>query len=114
MATFQTAWKKSDGPVRYSDRITTVELGDQIKVRTLFGSRCGVITYVPGNSRVNDEMEHGCMHWVGITFEKRNLISGTFSGVLVDPDSGCTLKKLIFIKRGSKENARSFPEAPFE
>ena len=76
MATFETAWKKSDGPVRYHGSERTVELGDRVTVRCLFRRRPGAVNYVPGISPVHDEMEHGALHWVGIAFDR-----GTFTGV---------------------------------
>ena len=109
MATVETAWKKGDGPVRYHGGERTVEPGDRVSVRCLFWRRPGAINYVPGISPVHEEMEHGALHWVGIALDR-----GTFTGVLVDPDSGCTLKQLEFVARGDAADAAPIPPAPFE
>ena len=109
MATVETAWRKSDGPVRYHGGEVTTELGDRIEYRGLLRRRKGVVNYVPGLSPVHGEMEHNALHWVGIAFD-----NGTFTGVLVDPDSGCTLKRLVFVQRGSLDFVEPLPDAPFE
>jgi hypothetical protein len=70
----------------------------------MFRKRLGVVNYVPGISAVHPEMEHGGLYWVGITFD-----NGTFTGVLVDPDMGCTLKKLILLSRGEGDAIPPLP-----
>lgn len=109
MATIETAWKKSDGPVRYHGGEVTTQLGDRIELRGLFRRRRGVVNYVPGISRAHAEMEHSALYWVGVAFD-----NGTFTGVLVDPDTGCTLKRLVFVERGSTDSVAPLPDAPFE
>jgi len=109
MATVDTAWRKSDGPVRYHEGNVTTQLGDRIELRGLFRRRKGIVNYVPGISPVHDEMEHNALHWVGIVFD-----NGIFTGVLVDPDTGCTLKRLVFVERGSVDSIEPLPDAPFE
>jgi hypothetical protein len=54
-------------------------------------------------------MEHNALHWVGIALD-----NGTFTGVLVDPETGCTLKQLVFVGRGSMDGVAPVPEAPFD
>lgn len=104
MATVETAWKKTDGPACYYGASTRIALGDRVALRRLFRKRSGVVNYVPGLSPTHSEMEHGGLHWVGVAFD-----DGTFTGVLVDPDTGCTLKRLIFIERGEEQ---AFPALP--
>lgn len=109
MATVTTAWKKADGPVRYHGSDTNVELGDRIEVRGLLRRRRGIVDYVPGISEPHAEMEFNALHWVGISFD-----DGTFTGVLVDPDSGCVARKVVFLERGPMDPERRLPDAPFE
>jgi hypothetical protein len=54
-------------------------------------------------------MEHNALYWVGISFER-----GDFTGVIVDPDTGCTQKKIVFLERGPAEAATPLPPEPFE
>lgn len=109
MATIHTAWKKTDGPVRYYGSQTEMRLGDQVEIRGWFRRRRGVINYVPGISPPHGEMEFNGLHWVGISFDR-----GRFTGILVDPDTGCTLKKLAFVERGAAGFAEPLPPEPFE
>ena len=109
MATIHTAWKKTDGPVRYHDGQTEVRPGDQIELRGWVRRRRGVVNYVPGISPPHGEMEHNALFWVGIAFA-----SGGFTGILVDPDTGCVLKKVVFVARGPAEAATPMPPEPFE
>jgi hypothetical protein len=109
VASIYTAWKKTDGPVRYHGGQTDVRLGDQVEIRGLFRKRRGVINYVPGISAPHGEMEHNALYWVGISFA-----GGRFTDVLVDPDTGCTLKKVVFLDRGAAEAATPLPPEPFE
>ena len=109
MATAETAWKKSDGPVRYHGGEVTTELGDRVELRGFFRRRRGAVNYVPGISPVHEEMEHNALYWVGVALD-----DGTVTGVLVDPDSGRILKKVVFLERGAPEAAAALPPAPFE
>jgi hypothetical protein len=109
MATIHTAWKKTDGPVRYHGGQPEVRLGDRVEIRGFFRKRRGVINYVPGISPPHGEMEHNALYWVGISFAR-----GDFTGMLVDPDTGCTQKKIIFLERGAAEDAAPLPPEPFE
>jgi hypothetical protein len=109
MATAETAWKKSDGPVRYHGGGVAVELGDRVQVRGWFRTRLGSVNYVPGISPEHEEMEHNLLYWTGVAMD-----DGTFTGVLVDPDTGRTRKLLVFVERGSMESVTSVPRAPFE
>ena len=105
MATFETAWRKTDGPACYHGTKLAIELGDQIEYRGLFRKRRGVVNYVPGISPVHPEMEHDAMYWVGVAFD-----NGTFTGVLVDPDTGCVRKQLVFLRRGEGASIPPLPE----
>ena len=109
MATVETAWKKTDGPVRYHDGQTEVRPGDRIEIRGWFRTRPGVVNYVPGISPVHGEMEHNALYWVGVAFDR-----GGFTGILVDPDTGCTLKTIVFKARGAAEGATPLPPEPFD
>jgi hypothetical protein len=86
-----------------------VRLGDRVEIRGFFRKRRGVINYVPGISPPHGEMEHDALYWVGISFT-----GGSFTGILVDPDTGCTLKKIVFLERGATEDATPLPPEPFE
>ena len=105
MATIRTAWRKTDGPACYHEAKVAIKLGDRIEYRGIFRKRRGVVNYVPGISAVHPEMEHGGLHRVGIAFD-----NGTFSGVLVDPDTGSTLKKLFILNRGDASAIPPLPE----
>jgi hypothetical protein len=105
----ETAWKKSDGPVRYCGGEVTAQLGDRIELHGLLRKRRGVLNYVPGISVPHPEMEHDALYWVGIALD-----NGIFTGVLVDPETGCTLKRLVFAGRGSMDGVAPVPEAPFD
>ena len=109
MATVETAWKKSDGPVLYHGGERTVELGDRIQLRGLIRKRLGRVNYVPGISETHAEMEHNALYWVGLAFD-----NGTFTGIVVDPDTGWLLRKVVLIERGAAGEAKALPEAPFE
>ncbi|MGC4073570.1 MAG: hypothetical protein QM760_13850 [Nibricoccus sp.] len=109
MATIHTAWKKTDGPVKYYGGQPEVLLGDRVEIRGFFRKRRGIINYVPGISTPHGEMEHNALFWVGISFS-----GGEFTGMLVDPDTGCTLKKMAFLERGAEQEATPLPPEPFE
>jgi hypothetical protein len=109
MATIETAWKKTDGPVRYYGGGVAVQLGDHVEVRGLFRKRRGIINYVPGVSQTHGEMEHNGLYWVGISFPDTS-----FTGIIVDPDTGCIKKKVLFVERGAADAATPLPLEPFE
>jgi hypothetical protein len=109
LATLETAWKKSDGPVRYFESNIEIELGDRVELRGWFRRRSATVNYVPGISECHPEMEHNALYWVGLAFD-----NGTFSGAIVDPDTGCTRKRLVFLGRGSINSVEPIPEAPWE
>lgn len=109
MATLETAWKKTDGPVRYFESDIEVELGDRVELRGWFRKRSATVNYVPGISEYHLEMEHNALFWVGLAFD-----NGTFTGAIVDPDTGCTRKHLVFLGRGSMNGIEPLPQAPWE
>ena len=109
MATFETAWRKGDGPVRYYSSEVTVELGDIVDLRVWYIWRRGKINYVPGISEPHSEMEHNALFWIGIARE-----DGKFTADIVDPDAGCTRKIVRFVSRGSVLGLPSVPDAPWE
>ena len=104
MATIETAWRKTDGAACYYAGKVAIELGDRVECRGLFRTRRGCVNYVPGISAVHPEMEHGGLYWVGVSFD-----NGTFSGILIDPDTGCAQKKLRFVERGKPGNVPPLP-----
>jgi len=109
MVTAEEAWKKTDGSVRYHESETIVELGDYVKVKGWFRTKKGRVNYVPGKSEYHAEMEHNSLYWVGVAFD-----NGTETGILVDPETGCVLKSLAFLDRGSSEGVRLLADAPWE
>ena len=109
MACIYTAWKKTDAPVRYQGGQVVVQLGDRVELHGLFRKRRGVVNYVPGISQPHGEMEHDGLHWVGVSF-----LDGTFTGTVVDPDTGCLRKKVAFVERGPADAATPLPPGPFE
>jgi hypothetical protein len=109
MATYQTAWKKSDGPVRYYGGGVEIEVGDRIELCGWFRRRRGTVNYVPGLSKAHPEMEHHSLYWVGVALD-----NGVFTGVIVDPDTGCTRKNIAFLKRGTVGTLAPVPDAPWE
>ena len=109
MATLQTAWKKSDGSVRYFNSDREVQLGDRVELRGLLRKRHGSVNYVPGISDPHPELEHNALFWVGLAMD-----NGTITGALVDPDTGCTRKNLTFLERGPTDSVEPVPEAPWE
>jgi hypothetical protein len=109
MATYQTAWKKSDGPVRYFQNDREIHLGDRIELRGLLRKRRGSVNYVPGISDPHPELEHNALFWVGVALD-----NGTYTGAIVDPDTGCTRQQVRFLERGPTDAIASVPEAPWE
>ena len=109
MATAETAWKKSDGPVRYFGGAPAIELGDRVRLRVFLRKRTGSVNYVPGLSPAHEEMEHDFLYWIGIALD-----DGTFTGAIVDPDTGCTRKGVVFLERGSMGDVMPIPPAPFD
>ena len=109
MATVETAWRKTDGPARYDGSQVEVLLGDRVELRGWIRRRQGAVNYVPGISEPHAEMEHNALYWIGIALD-----GGTFTGMLIDPDTGCVLKKVVFLERGSIDQVPPPPDAPFE
>jgi hypothetical protein len=85
----------SSQPAYYSDGATQVLLGDHVQLRVFFRRRVGQVTYVPGISRVNAEMEHDGLTWVGI-----QVVNGPTVGMLVDPFNRLLEKGVTFLDRG--------------
>lgn len=104
MATIETAWRKTDGPAHYHGGEVVIALGDRVELRGWLRKRRGAVTYFPGVSVVHAEMEHGGLYWVGIAVD-----NGTFTGILIDPDTGCTLEKLVFLERGTVDSLPPLP-----
>jgi len=109
MATFETAWRKEHGPVKYYASNVPVNLGDIVELRVWFKWRRARINYVPGISKPHSEMEHNALFWIGIVRE-----DGRFVADIVDPDTGCTRKIVRFLSRGTMDELPSVPEEPWE
>lgn len=109
MATLETAWKKTDGPVRYFGGDVEVLPGDRVMVKGWFRRRYATVNYVPGISDFHPEMEHNALYWVGLAFD-----SGIQSGAIVDPDTGCTRRRVVFIDRGDPQAVEPLPAAPWQ
>jgi hypothetical protein len=83
--------------VVYADGSTPVQPGDFVEHRSwlsLWRVRRSRVSYVPGISPPNQEMEYGGLSWVGLSGE-----DGTFRGVLVDPGSGQIKGSIRFLAR---------------
>jgi len=88
----------SSGAVFYGDGATQVLPGDHVEMRVwahLFTKESGVVTYVPGISKLHREMEHGGLAWAGI-----RLGDGTVVGSVVDPNTRRLKKGIKFVCRG--------------
>jgi hypothetical protein len=109
VASIYTAWKKTDGPAKYHGGEMDIQVGDHVELRGLFRKRQGIVNYVPGISEPHGEMEHNGLYWVGVSFS-----NGSFTGLVIDPDTGCLQKKVQFLGRGPAEAARPLPPEPFE
>ena len=98
------------GPVFYDDGTTKVRLGDEVSARNLLiFRRTGRITYVPGTSKKNRNMEFNGLCWVGIRFQ-----GGSISGVIVDPKTFRLRKGVRFIRRLADAVEELKPEEDFE
>jgi hypothetical protein len=95
--------------MRYYGGSVDVQLGDRVEVRGLFRKRQGIVNYVPGISTTHGEMEHNGLYWVGISFSDES-----FTGIIVNSDTGCIKKKILFWERGPADAATPLPPEPFE
>ncbi|NML47198.1 hypothetical protein HHL11_25855 [Ramlibacter sp. G-1-2-2] len=89
-------------PVLYADGETQVRPGDHIEYRTaltLWQRKAGRVSYVPGVSQLNAEMEFAGLAWVGIAS-----MDGKFRGVLVDPATRRLKKSVRFVARTDGTN----------
>jgi hypothetical protein len=57
-------------PIFYADGKTEVRIGDKVSVRSFLVRRSGTVSYVPGVSPKQREMEHHGLSWVGITLDQ--------------------------------------------
>ena len=80
--------------VCYHDRTMPVLLGDRVQLRVFLRRRMGQVTYVPGISAVNEELEYGGLTWVGIQID-----NGPAVGKLVDPTTSSLEKAVRFVGR---------------
>jgi hypothetical protein len=98
------------GPIYYSDGTTRVMLGDHVSVRTFVFFRSeGRVSYVPGISKRNRNMESNGLCLIGISHE-----NGLFRGVWVDPDTLKLGTKYRFEKRSSEPVDEMKPDDDFE
>ncbi len=88
--------------VRYFDSEQPVRLGDHVGLRVLFRTRAGRVTYLPGVSPENREIDFGGLFRVGIDFD------GGFVMWHVDPDSLELKKGVAFVKT----DPNAIPEVP--
>lgn len=79
--------------VRYFDAERPVQLGDHVRLRVLFRMRAGRVSYLPGVSPENPEIDFGGLFRVGIDFD------GGFVMWHVDPDSLELKRGVTFVKR---------------
>lgn len=90
----ETAWNKSDGPVRYFESKTAVELGDRVLLKGWFRKREAQVCYVPGISEYRSDMEYNDLYWVGLALD-----NGDTTETIVDEDTGCTRKNVELLDR---------------
>jgi hypothetical protein len=86
-----------------------VIVGDRVVVKSLFGrKRNGVVTYVPGQSKVHSEMEGpGFAQWA-ITLDDE---AGTTLVWTYAPDQLQPARRILFVSRGeAPENALPAPD----
>jgi hypothetical protein len=93
--------------VRYFGVDTAVQLGDHVVIRRWFRSISARITYVPGISQKNDDMEFNGLTWVCV-----QIPGGTRYGVVVDPTTSELKKNVSFVKRGTTDIAFIGPDGP--
>jgi len=84
--------------VRYFGTDTPVRLGDHVTIRRWFRHIAARITYVPGLSRKNRDMEFNGLTWVCV-----QIPGGTRYGVVVDPDTSELKKSVVFVRRGDRD-----------
>lgn len=79
-----------------------VSLGDRIRTRLwfLFPTR-GIVVFVPGISEPDEEFERDGLRWVGVKGD-----DGSLFGELVDPESGCLSKRVVFLGKGGEVGAK--------
>lgn len=88
--------------IRYFNSETTVQEGDVVEYKLLllfWKKKRGRVSYVPGVSKFNPEMEHNGLVWVGVSGE-----DGSFRGIYVDPESGYVKNELKFLERCKDKN----------
>jgi hypothetical protein len=91
--------------IRYFGTEEAVELGDHVEIGGLLGRRRGRVTYLPGSSAHNAELDFGGLFRVGI-----GLDGGRFTAVHVDPDSLDLAKSVTLVRR----DASDVPPPPTE
>jgi hypothetical protein len=91
--------------VTYSDKQTTVQLGDHVETRVWWRKKKGRVVYVPGVSPKNPEMERDGLTWVGIRLEE-----GGFVSTVVDPTGHFLVKKERLLRRDPEGVAELNPD----
>ena len=92
-------------PVKYSDGLNDVQLGDRVRTRVLFRTRSGRVVYVPGISALNPEFEKNGMQWVGIRLDDQSLVA-----TVVRHKTGRLKEKVEFISRDNSPCKLITPE----
>ncbi len=85
-------------PVLYHGSNVPVQLNDEVEFRFWYlFKRVGVVTYVPGTSPKNRDMEHHGLTWVGI-----RTTQGEYVSEVVFPETSTLRKGIKLIRRGRK------------
>lgn len=89
--------------VLYFGSETPVELGDHVRVRDFFRMKTGRVTYLPGVSPQNSELDFGGLFDLGVQFD-----GGSFLGIRIDRDTLEVKKSVEFLRR-DPENVPDMP-----
>jgi hypothetical protein len=89
--------------IRYNNSEEPVKLGDHVRFRVLLVRRTGRVTYVPGQSDPNAEIDFGGLFRIGI-----DVPNGPFVAIHVDPETLLVKRGVVLIRRDSE----SIPSLP--
>lgn len=84
--------------IHYFGTDIAVQLGDYVLIRRWFRKLSARITYVPGISAKNSDMEFNGLTWVCV-----QIPGGTRFGVVVNPENRELKKNVTFVKRGGAD-----------
>jgi hypothetical protein len=96
-------------PIFYCGGTIEVQLGDEVSTRVFLFRKNGRITYLPGVSKKNRNMENGGLSWVGIKCQR-----GPFIGTIVDPETFQLKKKIRFLQRSVESIKELGPDEDLE